>query len=302
LKAIEDIQKKITVVAPSAAPGSTDSLELPKFVNQARRSESFVAFIARTYRELAKVKFALASFVVNSIRKRYHRSVLGFAWSMLNPLLTMGVMTLVFSVLFHLPLKQFALQLFSGLMPWMFISESWTMGSTSILVAEPFLKKVYLPKAFFPLVSSLQALSNFIFSMASLMVIALLMGMQVGPAMLALPLAIGVLFLFNFAMCLVLSVLTVYLRDLTHVVGVALGLAFYSVPIIYPITQVPLKYHIFIKLNPFYYFLDLFRSIICRNEFPPAYEWGITFGISIFTVVVGLLLLKSKENDIIYRL
>lgn len=274
----------------------------PKFVNSDRNGETLWQFTVRNFIDLRQVRFALFAFVVNSLRKKYHRSFLGFSWSMLNPLLTMCVLTLVFSMLFQQAPKRFALHLFTGLMPWSFISESWILGSTSILGAELFLKKVYLPKAFFPLVAACQTLANFVFSMGSLMVIALLIGMQVSPALLMLPAAVLVLFTFNFAMCLILAVLTVYFRDMTHVVGVFLSLCFYSVPIIYPIEQVPSQYRYLFQLNPLYYFLDLFQSIIYQAQFPSMLHWEVTVSVSAITLFIGVWLLKKKEHDIIYRL
>ena len=83
--------------------------------------QSFPAYVFSKLNELRFIKFAFVSFVVNSLRRRYQRSVLGFAWSMLNPLLMMAVMTTVFSLLFHQDPKSYGIYVFTGLVPWQFI-------------------------------------------------------------------------------------------------------------------------------------------------------------------------------------
>ena len=266
------------------------------------QKEPFASFLRRNILELFNLKFALVSFVVNTLRRRYHNSVLGFAWSLLNPLLTIGVMAFIFSWIFHQELDKFTVYLFGALLPWMYIVESLTTGSSAYITNESFLKKLYLPKTFFPLVVVSISTANFMFSMTSLLFLGFCFGLQPSMPMLMLPLATACLFLFNFGMALILAVTTLFLRDLTHIVTVLLGLLFYTMPIMYPIETLPEKYHWVFIYDPFYYFLRLFRILLHEARFPSFEEWGVPLAISASVFLVALMVLRRKENDIVFRL
>ncbi len=271
-------------------------------IKAAPAKESFVAFVARTLGELRFVKFALASFVVNNLRRRYQRSILGFAWSLLNPMLMMIVLTTVFSLIFNRNPKTYGIFIFTGMLPWTFISESIAGGCSSITSAENFMKKVYIPKIFFPLVAVSTELINFSLSLLSMIALALFLGLQLHSTILLLPAALVITFLFTFGISLGLAVATVYFRDIAHLVRVILACFFYLIPIIYPLSAVPKKYEIFFQINPFSHFITLFRDIIYYGTAPTAQEWLIPLALSGLTLMIGFYILMIKEKDIIFRL
>lgn len=266
------------------------------------KKEGVFGYICRSLAELRNIKFALASFVINNLRRRYRRSVLGFAWSLLNPLLTMAVMTAVFSLLWHSNPKSFGVYVFTGLLPWTYITDSIMMGSQSLVQSEAFLKKVYIPKSFFPLVAVSTETANFVFSLASLMVMACIVGVQMKWTVLLVPAAIALLFLFNFSVTLILAIATVYFRDLTHIIKVGLSTLFYLVPIIYSLEMVPEKYRVLFLLNPVFYFIDLFRALIYVGEVPDLVRWAIPSLITVLTMMTAFYTLKKTDKDLIYRL
>lgn len=287
-----------------ASSSSAASLPVDESLDFAalEKNESTFGYTCRAIGELQNIKFALASFVINNLRRRYRRSVLGFAWSLLNPLLTMAVMTAVFSLLWHANPKLFGVYVFTGLLPWTYITDSITMGSQSLVQSEAFLKKVYIPKSFFPLVAVSTETANFAFSLASLMVMALIAGVHMNWTVLLVPAAIGLLFLFNFSVTLILSIATVYFRDLTHIIKVGLSTLFYLVPIIYNLDMVPEKYRVLFLLNPIFYFIDLFRSLIYVGVMPDATHWAIPSIITAVTLSIAFYTLKKTDKDLIYRL
>ncbi|MDR3617262.1 MAG: ABC transporter permease [Candidatus Obscuribacterales bacterium] len=263
---------------------------------------SFPRYVFSKVNELRFIKFAFVSFVTNNLRRRYQRSVLGFAWSMLNPLLMMVVLTTIFSLLFHRDPKTYGMYMFTGLLPWQFISESIAIGCMSITNAEAFMKKVYVPKLFFPLVTCSTECVNFVLALTSMILLAMCVGLKPTFALLVLPAAIAVTFLFTFGITLCLSVGTVYFRDLTHIVKVVLQSFFYFIPIIWPLNALPEKYaHIFLS-NPFTHFILLYRSLIFDGQLPPAQEWGWCIMYATLTLTAGFWVLQKKEKDIIFRL
>ncbi|HEY9778133.1 MAG TPA: ABC transporter permease [Planktothrix sp.] len=283
-----------TIIAPKSEGTKKKSATRPR--------ESFLQFIARATRELQHVKFALASFVINNLRRRYRRSILGFAWSLLNPLLTMVVLTTVFSLLFHRNAQNYAVFVFTGLLPWQFLSDSIINGGISIVQNEHFLKKVYIPKTFFPLVAVGTEGVNFALSLSSMLILGLFIGLHPSPTLLLVPLAVAVLTVFNLAMAIALSILTIYFRDLTHIIKIVLSAAFYLVPIIYPLDQIPAQFRSYFFLNPIYYFINLFRVTINDGRLPTAPEWLIPVGVASLAMAASLYMMYKTERDLIYRL
>lgn len=269
---------------------------------QTANSESFLHFLKRTLLEMTNIKFALASFVVNNLRRRYRRSVLGFAWSLLNPILTMCVMTAVFSMLFHQDPKTFGVYVFTGLLPWNFFCESVVNGSGAIAGAETFLKKVYIPKMFFPMVSVATDGANFLFSIAALLLLAAVVGFHFKWTVLLVVPITALLFVFSFSCALFCSITTVYFRDFAHILRVALGAMFYTVPIIYPTTMVPEQYRWFYNYNPFARFVELFRLTACEGKVPPLESWVAPVTVTVLAFFLAFHTLKKTERDIIFRL
>lgn len=268
----------------------------------AQANPSFFTFTFRTLNELRFVKFALASFVINNLRRRYQRSFLGFAWSLLNPLLMMIVLTAVFSILFHRDPRTFSIYVFTGMLPWIFISDSITMGSLSITSAEGFMKKVYIPKIFFPLVAVTTEVINFGLSLISMMFLALFVGLKLHWTLMLLPFAIGLTYLYTFGIVLALALATVYFRDLTHLVRVVLQSFFYLIPIVYPVSAIPEKYAAFFLANPFSQFINLYRQIVFNGVWPTWEEWAIPCALTAGALFIGFYVLKKWEKDIIFRL
>jgi ABC-type polysaccharide/polyol phosphate export permease len=264
--------------------------------------ESFFAYVWRTVGELRYAKFALVSFVVNNLRRRYQRSILGFAWSLLNPLLMMIVLTTVFSLIFGRDPKTYGVFIFAGMLPWTFMSESIASGCSSITAAENFMKKVYIPKIFFPLVTVATECINFVLSLVSMMFLGIFMGVQWHWTLLLLPIAMFITFLFTFGVSLTMAVTTVYFRDLAHLTRVVLSCFFYLTPIVYPLSVVPANRKIFFASNPFTFFVNLYRDIICNGTVPPIETWLVTLGVSFLALAIGFIVLRKTEKDIIFRL
>ena len=264
--------------------------------------ESFFCFVHRNASDLISFRFAILSFVYNTLRRRYRRSFFGFAWSLLNPLLTMLVMTVVFSLLFRVDPHKYGIYIFTGSLPWSFIIDSVNGGCESIIAAEGFHKKVFLPKMFFPFVTVCTETINFVFSLISLLILFLLIGMPLNPTMFFLPVAVLLLSTFNLGMALMCAVWTVYFRDFAHIAKVLLGIFFYLTPIIYPLSALPEHYREYFKLNPVYHFVNLFRLLVVDGRSPSYVEWSIPAILALSVAAFGFLILRSKERDLIYRL
>jgi ABC-type polysaccharide/polyol phosphate export permease len=282
--------------------GSDNGPELLTTVYDSHASQSFLRFFVNNVRDLYRFRHAIANFVVNTLRMRYRRSVLGFAWSLLNPLLVMMVIAVVFATAFHQDIKTFSMYVFSGLVPWNYISASIQSGCLTIVNAEGFLKKVYLPKTLFPVVMVSTETANFLFSIVSLYFLALILGFPVRWSILLLPLALAITFIFNLGWAFLFGVLTVYFRDLTHIIMVLFQAFFYLVPIVYPLEAIPPHIRPYYFLNPFYYFIMLFRKIIYGEPALTLVDWAGPILLATFVFLVGFWVVMHHDKDLIYRL
>ena len=275
-----------------------------QFVNNfdASKSTGLIEFLSRNIREIIVYRYALYNFVSTNLSSRYRRSTIGFLWSLLNPLFTMVIMAVVFSSLYKVKFAQFSLYLFSGILPWNLITSSLLGGSMSIILAENYLKKVYIPKIVFPIVTLGVEVVNFLFSLTSLFVVAFFLGAKFGWSLLLLPIALLLLALFLFGIIMLLSMLTIFFRDLSHILQIALLGLFYLTPIIYPATLLSDNLLMLIKFNPFFHFITLFHFIIYEAKAPGLFEWSICIVLTIVSLVFGLIVFQKNEKDVIYRL
>jgi ABC-type polysaccharide/polyol phosphate export permease len=261
-------------------------------------------FLSRTLRELIIYRYVIYNLVSANLRARYRRSVFGFLWSLLNPLFTMVIMGIVFSTIFNNRLENYSVYLFSGLLPWALILNSVMNGAMTLVLAERYLKKVYVPKLIFPLVTVGVEVVNFLLSLVSLFAVALFLGARISLALLTLPLALILTALFILGLVLIISIITVYFRDMSHIVQITFTGLFYLTPIVYPVELIagnrPL--FMFIKLNPFVYFIQLFHEIIYRANIPQASLWLICLVLTLASLFAGLFLYTAKDKDVIYRL
>ncbi|MBE0669168.1 MAG: ABC transporter permease [Anaerolineales bacterium] len=262
------------------------------------------SFWIRNARELIRFRHAIYNFVVSNLRARYRRSTFGFFWSLLNPLFTMVILSVVFSTIFKNSLANFSIYIFSGLLPWTMIFNSILNGAMALISAERFLKKVYIPKIIFPIaIVSVEAI-NFLLSLISLFFLAIFLGAKISWVLFTLPLALLITALFLLGLVMFVSMLNVYFRDLFHIVQVVFTGLFYLTPIVYPLEFVlnsPLL-SVVVRLNPFLYFIELFHSIIYRAEIPGVTTWGICIVLTLTSMFIGSLVFFAKENDVVYRL
>lgn len=262
---------------------------------------NFIEFFQNTIQELIHYRFALYNFVVNTIKIRYRRSKLGFLWTLLNPLLTMGVISVVFSMVFKQDIREFSIFLFSGLTPWTFISNSIVGGTSSIVTGESYLKKIYVPKVLFPIITVSVEAVNFFLSATALYLLSLLIGGTVSWSILLLPFALILMYIFALGLTLLLSVTFVYFRDISHFVQVAFTALFYLTPILYPVDSIPEKLKQVFMLNPFSHYIYLCRKIILGNPMTWS-DWLIPLAIGVVVLFFGFLLIFKKDKDIIFRL
>ena len=207
--------------------------------------------------ELYRFRALIVALVLRELRARYRGSFLGFLWSFLNPLLLMGVYVLVFAVYLRVPMENYALFLFTGLLPWLWFSQSLGHATGVIVGSGALVKRILFPAEILPLVSVLSNLVNLLLSLPLLFLFLLAFGVRPGPMLLLLPLLLGIQLLLTAGLALPLSALNVHLRDVEQILANLLVLLFFLSPILYSVDTVPktlrLGDALTIPLRPLYF-------------------------------------------------
>ncbi|MDF2650168.1 MAG: transporter [Paenibacillus sp.] len=246
-----------------------------------------------------KYRFLLRELVANDIKLKYRRSVLGIIWSVLHPLMMMIVLTLVFSNLFKSDIPYFPVYIFTGRIVWDLYSHSTTLSMGAIVGNAALIKKVYVPKYIFPLAKCLSTLVNTFFSLIALFFVMFVVGVQITPVLLLIPLALFYVFLFAVGIGLLLSSLSVFFRDMNYLYEVLLTAWMYFTPLFYPATVLPQKYQFIFTLNPLYYMVDFFRDIVMYQTFPSIRENVICLLIGLISFLVGFYVFYKKQDRFI---
>jgi homopolymeric O-antigen transport system permease protein len=234
-------------------------------------------------RSLYKHRELIAVLVAKHLKLRYRGSILGFCWTLLNPLLLMLVYTLVFSVYFRLDMEKYPAFLFTGLLPWIWFSSSLQQGVTSILDGAALVTRSQFPAEVLPVVTVTSNTVNFLLTLPLLFPFLLAFRVRLGVGLLVLPFLIGVEFLLALGCVLILSALNIHFRDLQHIILHLLTLLQFLSPIFYPVTLVPEPLRPWLVLNPLTVLIAAFQDALFFNRFP---SWPPLAGVLLFACVV----------------
>ena len=259
--------------------------------------------------ELAKSRELFVNLTLRELRGKYKRSLLGWTWSLLNPLATMVIFTVVFRFFLKVEpdpgnpsgLHVFAIFLLCGLLPFNFLSNGITGSMGALIGNSNLIQKVFFPREILVAASIASWLVSFWIELGVLALILVLAGNFVLPWLLP---ALGLVLIqtmFVIGLGLLLSVLNVYFRDVQHFVGIILQIWFYATPIVYPIRVVAtaLEKHPAIftlyKLNPMVRFVEAYRDCLYDLRFPPLLDTSYLFGVSAATLALGVFVFTRLE-------
>jgi ABC-type polysaccharide/polyol phosphate export permease len=251
--------------------------------------------------EVVEYRSLFSNLVTSELKLRYRRSVLGFFWTMLNPLGMMTILTLVFSTVMKFDVKDYAVLLFAGLLPWQFFAQSVGLSLMSIVQKGSLLKKVYIPKLVIPLSAVTATLVNFLLALVPLVLLMFFMGHPLKPAIAFLPVAILFIALFTCGVAFIFSCLNVFFRDFTHMTEVLLQAWFYASPVMYTIKMVPEKYRPIFEWNPVLYLIECFRVPVFDGQLPSTHAIMVAASVSILTCFFGLAVFTRFERHFVLR-
>lgn len=232
---------------------------------------------------------------------RYKRSVLGVAWTMLQPLGMMVVMTLVFSRLFH-QIQGYPAYVLSGLITWTFFSQTTTAAIHQMVWGGALLNRIYLPRTSFSISAIGTGLVNLAISIIPLVAIVLVLRLPLTVNILFIPVAMLLLASFALGVGLLLSTLAVNFPDVSEMYQIILMAWMYFTPVIYPETMIPPEYQRWMfTLNPMYHLVKLFRAPIYEGRLPDPQSLLMGTVISLVTLVAGWIVFSRAADRFAYK-
>jgi ABC-2 type transport system permease protein len=252
------------------------------------------------FRDTYRYRELIWALAMKELKIRYKRSVLGFLWALLNPMLLMLVLTVVFSTIMMSQLKHFSIFLLSVLLPWTFFSQSLAYAVDSIVTNGDLIKKVKVAKLVFPVAAVVSNMINLLLSLIPLVLIVLVMRHPFYITWVYLPVPLVALTIFTLGATFFFAAANVYYRDVAHILQIVLQVWFYLTPIIYTLDMIPEKYRIFFKLNPLQYFFNGFRLSVYYGLLPTPYSILISFALAFGALFIGFRIFKRKQDEFVF--
>lgn len=252
----------------------------------------------KTLREIYDYRTMIGSLIRRDLRGRYKGSALGFAWTFLNPLLQLGVYTVVFSIIMRAGIKDYYLFLFVALIPWLFFSTSVSAGAGCIMAQKEMVKKIYFPREVLPIAHVTCQLVNMFLSFVVVFVVLLLSGKGISfQAILYLPIVVLAEYLLAISITMIVSAVTVYLRDLEHVLVIITMAWQFLTPVMYSIEMVPNEIRPVFTMNPMTPIIVAYRDILYYKKPPEVRTLLHGFIFSILLLLVGWIVFGRLKKQ-----
>jgi ABC-2 type transport system permease protein len=239
--------------------------------------------------------------VRRDLTARYKRSVFGIAWTMLNPLGMMIVLSIVFSRVFRIAIEDYPAYVLSGLIAWNCFAQASSSAIYALVWGGDLLQRIYIPRSTFAISSIGTGLINLLLSLVPLLLVMVVIGTPLHWTILLSPIAMILLGFFSLGVGLLISTIGIYFFDVVEMYTILLMAWMYLTPIIYTIDLLPVKIQRLLQLNPMVHLVGLFRDLILYGTIPPTREWLITAGFALGTFLIGWLVFTSKSDEFAYR-
>lgn len=238
----------------------------------------------------------LKETVKRNIKRKYYKSVLGVLWTVLSPLLSMLVMTIVFSTLFKRNIDNYPIYLLCGQLVFGFINGSVSQSMNAILGNAGFIRSIYIPRYIFVLATVVENFVSMLFSLVALVLVMLITHATFTWNMLMMPLLFALMFMFALGFGLVMATYGTFLKDLHYLYGIFGTLWMWVSAIFYPINIIPSTYRFLFDLNPALHYISIMRAICYEGTLPTEKSMIIATVYAVLMLMLGVSVFKANEN------
>lgn len=246
--------------------------------------------------------FAIRELTGREIKRKYARSHLGIVWSVLNPLLSMAVMSLIFSTMFRRAIENFPIYYLTGSILWTLFSTGTKSAMTALVDNKNLLLKTKLPKQVFLISRIYTSLVNFGYTCVAYALMLLVFHIRPVVTMLLFPLAALLLLFFTMGLGYILSVIYVFFADVKYLYSVVLTLWMYLSALFYPIERLPEVMRRVLRVNPVYLSISIARELVMYGVMPEAVLWIRLCIWSAVSMIGGYVIFRKFENRIVQRI
>ena len=258
--------------------------------------------ILREARDLVRYRDLLGLMVVNIAKSRYKRSVLGVLWTLMNPVLHTTVLTIAFANIFRSSLPNYVVYVLSGMVCWTLFTTTTLYAMNSLIWGGSILGRIYIPRTIFAAAAVGNGLTSFGLAMVPLVGIMAITGQPFTVALVSLPLAVLLLTAFVFGVSLLVSSIAVLYTDFVEFYQVIVQALFFLTPIMYPEDILPGWASPFMRLNPMYSLVQLFRLPVYHGQFPDTTMVVTAASTSVAFLVVGWVAFTLRADELPYRI
>lgn len=242
------------------------------------------------YRELLK------SNIKKEIRGKYKHSFLGVLWSFLNPLLQLAVYAIIFPLILKNTIENYVIFMCVALIPWNFFTIVVNQSTGTVINNADIVKKVYFPREILPISVATSQLVNFLISTIIILIFVVCSGIGFSWHLIFYPIVLLIQYIFSIGIAFIVSSVTVFLRDLEHLINIALMMLFYAAPIVYPAESLTGNLSLVITLNPVAHILIAYRDIFYYQRIPNMYNLGIVALVSVVIFLVGYAIFNKLQK------
>lgn len=246
--------------------------------------------------------FVIRELTSREIKRKYSRSKLGIIWSVLNPLLTMAVLSLIFSQMFKRSIENYPIYYLTGYILWQLFTGATNAAMTTLVDNKNMLIKVKFPMQIFVLARVYTAFVNFLYSLIAFAAMVCVFRITPSWVLVFSPVIVFFLLLFALGISYIMSTAYVFFGDVKHLYSVLLTLWMYMSAIFYPVDQLGEFMGKVIRCNPIFNYIDCMRSLVLEGTMPPVWEiarialWGI------IVYLVGWQVFKRNKNKIMQKI
>jgi ABC-type polysaccharide/polyol phosphate export permease len=242
--------------------------------------------------------FLLSNLMQKDFKIRYRNMSLGVFWSLLNPLVTMGVLTFVFTKIFpNNDQRAFPVFLLCGIVPYNFFSFAWGSGTQAVVDGTPFIKRVAIPREIIPIASVLSNCLHLIIQIGLLLAAALVYQNPVNKNWIWLPVIWGLFVVFVSGLVLITSAINVFVRDVRYLVESFNAVLFWLVPVFYPFSIIQPAYKEIYALNPVAAMVMALRNILLENSAPGGHIMRNLALVSTLTLILGAVIFRYAKRS-----
>lgn len=252
--------------------------------------------------EIKQYFFVLSQLTGRDVKRKYAKSKLGIIWSVLNPLLSMAVMTLVFSTMFKKNIENYPLYYLTGITVWNMFTEATKSAMESIVDNKQMLIKVKLPKHIFPLSRVFTAFVNMLYSLIAFVILLIFFKFVPSETVICFPSIIALFLIFSIGIGYILSVVYVFFADIKYLYSVFLRLLMFVSALFYPVESLDGLAYKVVNSNPIYWYISSARNVILYGKWIEISQWIKMCVISIVTFAVGILVFKLNENKLVQKI